>query len=704
MNLGELTARIGADTSQLKAGKIEANFLYNSIGNSAARMEETVKQSWGAIVGYSGLVIGAIYSMTKAFQEFENAAKTRDMKLAFENLAKNVGSNSERIISSLQRASGGTIDFKNAMQSASRAILYGLDPDTIVRLMEIARATTKVTGQSVVVAFEDITLGVARQSKMILDNLGILLDYDKHLGKIQTTLGKTEADLTDADRRVAFLNATFEAGDEIIRKVGDSFGTTFDKIAQQKAQIADVTLEIKNMVFESETYLNILSGISASLQQIKGLGDIWKFITFEKSDFGDLFGLIGGDKVIGFFKNLKTNVDGWENSLVSANPTVKTFVNYLRQIAGLSELGVIPIEKLSDRIKNLQFKFPVEFGFMKTFEKEVDQVLAGVDNKIKRTNSLLRAMGTTTKEGFAFKTSELQKEAEGYRNAKVDDLLVDKWYYGEVKKSLQSFVNYRSSLYEKIKEEDIVTAAEIKKTYEDMYNTLGFNSKKYYDSRLSSLNEQREKEIEITGDITLAWQAYYARLKELDNERIRHSGSAMEGIKLFFEEEARAPQSWASEAETAMGSFKDAMENGAFSIVRNTEDISGAFRNMATSVLDSMAKIGTNMMVNALFSAVGGMIGGAVAGAGTSTIGASYTGGAGSTISSGGGVNYNGMTGMTGYSRNTQPAGNTITNYYQIDATDADSFAKMLKRNSGVLNAITVKGKQKSRNFAKSMR
>ena len=254
--------------------------------------------------------------------------------------------------------------------------------------------------------------------------------------------------------------------------------------------------------------------------------------------------------------------------------------------------------------------------------------------------------------------------------------------------------------------DDIQTAKAIADTYKGMYDTLKFDAKAYYNFRADALEDQREKEIEITGDITLAWQAYYARLKELDNERIRHSGTAMEGIKLFFEEEARAPQSWASEAETAMGGFKDAMKSGAFSIVRNTEDIGDAFQNMASMVLDSIARIGTNMMVNALFSSIGGMIGGASLGAGTSTIGASYTGGAGSTISSGGGVNYNGMTGFTGYSMSAQSkaTGDTITNYYQIDATDADSFVKMLKRNRGVLNEITVKGKQKSRNFEKSMR
>lgn len=247
--------------------------------------------------------------------------------------------------------------------------------------------------------------------------------------------------------------------------------------------------------------------------------------------------------------------------------------------------------------------------------------------------------------------------------------------------------------------DDIQTAKAIADTYKGMYDTLKFDAKAYYNFRADALEDQREKEIEITGDITLAWQAYYARLKELDNERIRHSGTAMEGIKLFFEEEARAPQSWASEAETAMGGFKDAMKSGAFSIVRNTEDIGDAFQNMASMVLDSIARIGTNMMVNALFSSIGGMIGGAVAPAAVGTVGSTSWGGNTGFTSS---TNVPTISSMSAQS--AKAAGDTITNYYQIDATDADSFAKMLKRNRGVLNEITVKGKQKSRNFEKSMR
>lgn len=709
MLLGELIAKIGADTSKLRVGQQEATFLYKKIGTSAGAMEDAVRESWSSIGKYALGVVGAIYSINKAFSQFESVARRNDIKMSFDNLARNVGVNSNKLISSLISLSGGTIDTFSAMQAASRALLFSLDTETIQKMMQIAYASTKITGKSIVSAFDDITLGVARQSKMILDNLGLLLDYDKHLLKLQSNLGKLEADLSDADRRQAFLNATFEAGDEIIRKVGDSFGSTYDQINQQKATIRNLTEEIKSMTFESGVYLGVLKQTHTSLSQIKGLGAVFgKALDIKNSAIDKLFDFIGGNKFLDWYHKVDAKTGDFTNSLLQATPRIKKFKDELFSLFGIEKEKPIIFENLSDRIKNLQFRFPVEFDFMAKFEAGVDDSLNRVDNKIKKTDDLLKKMGTTTKEGLAFKTKELQKEAEVYRQARVDEVLIDQWYYGEIKKNLQAFISHRASSIEKIQEKDIITSSEIKKAYEEMYSALGVNSKKYYTFRSKLLEEQRKEEIFITGDVTLAWEAYYARLKELDAERIRHTGTAAEGVKLFFEEDAKGQQSWASETERGMGELKQNMKDTSVSIIRRTESISDAFKNMALSILDSIARIATNRMVDSLFGSLGNLFnrGGSSLGSGTGTIGSSYTGGAGSAVSSGGGINYNGMTGFTGYSRkNEVSSGETtiINNYNNIEATDADSFVKLLKRNRGALNEITLEGKRKNRNFEKSL-
>ena len=164
--------------------------------NSLTSPIDRITAKWAMLDRAIGLSAGiylagkALAILEKAFQQFAGAVEQQQKRISFDNLARSVGSSSSKIISELKRASNETITFQRAIETAGRSILLGLDAKILPRLMEIAKASSKVTGQTVVAAYEDITLGVARQSKMILDNLGILVDYDKYLVKLAGTMGK----------------------------------------------------------------------------------------------------------------------------------------------------------------------------------------------------------------------------------------------------------------------------------------------------------------------------------------------------------------------------------------------------------------------------------------------------------------------------------------------------------------------------------
>ena len=90
----------------------------------------------------------------------------------FDNLADAAGTSSKRILDSLKQSSQGLVAESDLMAAAGKAMLMSIPADKISELMKIAAATSKMTGQSITEAFNDITMGVARQSRMILDNLG----------------------------------------------------------------------------------------------------------------------------------------------------------------------------------------------------------------------------------------------------------------------------------------------------------------------------------------------------------------------------------------------------------------------------------------------------------------------------------------------------------------------------------------------------
>jgi|GEM_PF-4625083 len=186
----------------------------------------------------------AVKAFASALEAVEAGARISQQEESFKNLAKSVGASSNQIIADLRRMSGETLSTSEIISSASRAIVLGLDPSQLGRLMEISRASARAFGTDVTEMFDSITLGIGRQSKMILDNLGIIVDAEAAYSKYASQLGKAAEDLSDAERRQAFLNEVLEAGGDIISKVNIGGKSQLEIIQSLKATWKDFSGEI----------------------------------------------------------------------------------------------------------------------------------------------------------------------------------------------------------------------------------------------------------------------------------------------------------------------------------------------------------------------------------------------------------------------------------------------------------------------------
>ena len=202
-----------------KAVHMEATFGTSRYDAAMKHMRSTTKTTTSFISNAWLKAAGSIYGAMKAWDMLKLGAKANQQAQAFENMAASYGANADRIIKKLREMSGGAIDTMTLIEKAGTAMMMGIKPDELVQLMEIARATSKLTGQTVTKAFEDISLGVGRQSRMILDNLGIIVKQGEANQKYAESLGKTAAALTDAEKKQAFMNATIEAGAELIKRI-----------------------------------------------------------------------------------------------------------------------------------------------------------------------------------------------------------------------------------------------------------------------------------------------------------------------------------------------------------------------------------------------------------------------------------------------------------------------------------------------------
>lgn len=185
---------------------------------------------------------------------------------------------------------------------------------------------------------------------------------------------------------------------------------------------------------------------------------------------------------------------------------------------------------------------------------------------------------------------------------------------------LQSLKNYteemKSSLGEIAKSEKDMTKEATNQirdreaAYKNMYDALRFDTEKYYTFQKGLLEKQRNEEIAITGDLTLAWEAYYVRLQELNEQRILRSDDFLGGIKVYYAELDREGITWAEGAKNMMEDVQAGFASSTKGFLTSLYADSGNFMDnlgdsiisFLDSVIDAMINMYSQMAGKGLMS------------------------------------------------------------------------------------------------------
>ncbi len=207
----------------------EAAVKYTRLKTSAREFAETTKtkmqQATAAINEHQGAILGIGAALTGAGYVGYNyyAAGVKDLgnyEDAYATFVRNVGADSERLIAQMKEASAGTVSETQIILNANRAMVMDIPYDYLPRMMEVSRASARAMGQDINYMFESIVTGSARESPLILDNLGIqmnqLADYEKEWAKAR---GINVNALTAEQQRQIFLNYVMENSAAILQKV-----------------------------------------------------------------------------------------------------------------------------------------------------------------------------------------------------------------------------------------------------------------------------------------------------------------------------------------------------------------------------------------------------------------------------------------------------------------------------------------------------
>lgn len=230
-----------------------------------AGLSHEAAQAATAMLGI-GTAMEAIKTGAELVQLGSQANQTRQ---AFDGLASSAGTTGDALLKALRSASAGTISDLNLELAANRAQLLGVADSAgeFSTLMEIARDRAQKMGIGTTQAFNDLITGLGRGSALILDNLGITVSVTEANESYAKSIGKTVAQLSEAEQKQALINAVLSQGQASIAASGGAMNTMATDV--ERATAAWENLKAK----AGEALATLVAPALSGANQIVSMGD-----------------------------------------------------------------------------------------------------------------------------------------------------------------------------------------------------------------------------------------------------------------------------------------------------------------------------------------------------------------------------------------------------------------------------------------------
>ena len=205
------------------------------------KQNDGLKKSFKAIGGAIALAFSVKLIAGFLKEAIQLSAQTKSLEKNFRALGKGVGF-SGRSLNKFRKATNGTVSDIDLMKQANNAMLLGIveSDDQFSELIDNAQRLAKAVGQDAAFGIESLTTGIGRQSKLMLDNLGIVINTQGAYDTYAESIGKNSSELTENERKQAFIAASMESVKQKVAELGEEQMDANDHLAQASVAFGDL--------------------------------------------------------------------------------------------------------------------------------------------------------------------------------------------------------------------------------------------------------------------------------------------------------------------------------------------------------------------------------------------------------------------------------------------------------------------------------
>ena len=194
------------------------------VESSLKKIQKAALAAGGSFFAAQGLING--------FKHIVNLSlETEKVAQGFQALGANF--NIARLdLNKLRQAVNGTVSDLDLMTEANNALTLGVadNVDQLAELFDSAQRVGKVLGLDTTQAVNSLVTGMGRQSKLMLDNLGIIVNVEDAYERFAEDMNIVGRELDDNEKKLAFNNETMRQLKETVALLGDESLTTSEHL------------------------------------------------------------------------------------------------------------------------------------------------------------------------------------------------------------------------------------------------------------------------------------------------------------------------------------------------------------------------------------------------------------------------------------------------------------------------------------------
>lgn len=240
-------------------------------GDAGKALKEVDKGAdWGKIksgaenaYGKLQMIVQGAFDAAKALADMaKEGAKLQTLDAAFKALG-----GSAKQMAELRDLTGGLVSDEDLQQASNLAKLFKLPAEEIPKLIKLAQGASAALGTTVSKAISDTFTAASRQSKMIADNMGIVIgDMSIMYSDYAKKHGKTVDQLTDKDKQLAFVQKMIAEGGRQMELATIGQGNAALKAEAQMANFERSLKMAAAEAFASSGAYDMMGGVLSQLQ------------------------------------------------------------------------------------------------------------------------------------------------------------------------------------------------------------------------------------------------------------------------------------------------------------------------------------------------------------------------------------------------------------------------------------------------------